>query len=232
MTRVAVLTVLISSLAFAQEGEFELPSFDAPDTAAPDAGPPPAPREPPTPTWLPIGGSLSAMFTAFQEYFMSAELTVLYTALGTPQPSLAVADEVEGWLLQVGGTTFIGAGGGPLCDGTVFCAVRGGVGAAMKVGWARGMPSVSTGVTRTQTMYFGQVDVLFSHFGIESAPLSPGVKTPELLTRLRLGLHLTTNSSRQTSTGFTFLFAAVVQGVPLSRGTQGVSFGLSVGVGF
>lgn len=238
MTRALILLVLISSqLTRAQESEFELPDFVAADAgvAEPSTPPmllPPAPRVPLTPRWGAFGGSATALFTALTEYFVSADFTLLYTVAGTPLPSEAVPGEVEGWLAQVGATAFIGQGGGPLCDGSAFCATRGGGGAALKVGWARGMPSASTGVTRTQTMYFGQVDVAFSYFGIESAPLSPGVQTPELLTRLRAGLHFTSATSRSTSTGFTLLFAAVFQAVPISRGTQGVSFGLSIGVGF
>ncbi|MGV3622772.1 MAG: hypothetical protein ACO1OB_18275 [Archangium sp.] len=235
---VSLVVVLISAAAFAQEDDFALPRFEAADAGVVDLTPPPTPapdtappRTPPTPKWAPLGGSLSAMFTAFQEYFLSAEFTLLFTTVGTPIASPTVSNEYEGWLMQLGGTTFIGTAGGPLCDGSVFCATRGGGGAALKVGWARGLPNVVTGMTRPQTMYFGQLDVMFSFFGIESAPLSPGVQTAELLTRLRLGIHLTTGS-RVTSTGFTFLLAAVIQAVPLSYGTQGVSFGANVGLGF
>ncbi|PZR12693.1 MAG: hypothetical protein DI536_14040 [Archangium gephyra] len=242
MLRALGLTLLLISLrAFAQEADFVLPEFEArdagfpeptpPPTPAPDAVAPAVPRVPPTPRWAPIGGSLSAMFTAFQEYFLSAELSLLFTTVGVPKASETVPHEFEGWLMQLGGTAFVGTAGNAVCDGTVFCATRGGGGAALKFGWARGLPNVSTGATRPQTMYFGQLDVMFSYFGIESAPLSPGLQTAELLTRLRLGVHLTTGS-RVTSTGFTFLLAGVFQAVPVSNGTQGVSFGANFGVGF
>lgn len=248
MTRVCGLLVLISASALAQSAEeFALPDFNASDAGVDDAtetevwpvanAPMPdavatTPTAPPTPTWSRLGGSMAALFTFFTDYFVSAEVTLLYTVVGTPQPSLDAPGEVEGWLAQLGGTSFIGFGGGPLCDGSAFCAARGGGGAAFRVGWARGLPQVSTGLTRTQTMYFGQVDVAFSYFGIESAPLSPGIETPELLTRLRFGLHYTSPTSRVTATGFTIQVAAVAQFIPLSNGTQGVAFGVSGGVGF
>ncbi len=241
MTRALIFTLLIiSPAALAQESDFVLPDFVSTDAgvSAPSEPPlpqlqaPSEPRVPPVPVWGSWGGSATVLFTALTEYFVSADVTLVYTIAGKPLPSELVPGEVEGWLAQLGTTLFLGQGGGPLCDGSLFCATRGGGGAALKVGWARGMPSASTGVTRTQTMYFGQVDVAFSYFGIESAPLAPGVQTPELLTRLRAGLHFTSATNRSTSTGFTLLFAAVFQAVPLSRGTQGVSLGLSAGVGF
>lgn len=233
-----LLLSLISATTFAQESDFVLPEFEARDAGFPEPTPPPTPapdtvtpRVPPTPKWAPFGGSLSAMFTAFQEYFLSAEFSLLVTTVGTPTASETAPHEFEGWLLQLGGTAFVGTAGNAVCDGTVFCATRGGGGAALKFGWARGLPNVTTGYTRPQTMYFGQLDVMFSYFGIESAPLSPGLQTAELMTRLRFGVHLTTGS-RVTSTGFTFLIAGVIQAVPVSNGTQGVSFGANLGIGF
>jgi hypothetical protein len=139
---------------------------------------------------------------------------------------------VEGFLLQLGAQGDYARVGGPRCGGTALCATRGAGGLALKGGWARGLPSVQDGVARAQTMYFGQLDVLVSHFDIESAPLSPGVHTWELVTRLRLGLHFTSDSNRVTTTGVTLLLAAVIEVIPLSSVTQGVSFGANAGIGF
>ena len=228
-----------STAAFAQGEEFPLPEFAAADAGVPSAPPlpepepPPAPpKPPPPPSWSRGGGSLSVLFTALRDYAVTGEISLLGTIAGRPAPSDLVPGEVEGFLLQLGAQGDYARSGGPLCRGTALCATRGAGGLALKGGWARGLPSVQDGVARAQTMYFAQLDVLVSHFDIQSAPLAPGVHTWELVTRLRLGLHFTSESNRVTSTGVTLFLAAVIEAIPLSTGTQGVSFGGSAGIGF
>jgi hypothetical protein len=81
-------------------------------------------------------------------------------------------------------------------------------------------------------MYFGQVDVLLSNFNIESAPLAPGVNAWELIVRGRLGLHFTSDAARTTFTGVTVFVAALVEGIPASSVTKGVTIGACAGIGF
>lgn len=242
MTRGLLLVTLVSAAAWAQGEEFTLPPFEGPSDAglpAPSAPPlpppsslPEPPRPPPPPTWSKLGGSASALFSALRDYSVGAELTLLYAFAGTPGRSPSVPGEVEGALLQAGLQAGYARAGGPLCGGSALCATRISGGVALKGGWARGLPSVRDGVARTQTMYFGELDVLLANFDIESAPLSPGINTWELVTRLRLGLHFTSEASRSTYTGVTLLLAAVLEAIPVSRVTQGISIGGCAGIGF
>lgn len=218
-------------------------SFPADAGVAEQPSPPPLPppvappaaaaprRPPPVPTWTRAGGSVAVLFSALTFHSLGLEASLLGTLVGRPAPSPEVPGEVEGWLLQGGVEGGYARVGGPPCEGSPLCATRisGGLGA--KAGWARGLPQVHDGATRLQTMYFAQLDVLLAHFEIPSAPLSPGVRTWELLTRLRLGLHFTSERSRVTSTGVTFMAAAIVEAVPISSGTQGVSLGFAAGLG-
>lgn len=237
-----LLLTVISSAAFAQVDEYALPQFeDLSDGGLPESTSPPLPelvplpgqaKPPPLPTWSRLGGSASLLFTALRDYYLGAELALLATVGGTPVHSPSVPGEVEGFLFQVGAQGGYGRAGGLLCQGTVMCGRRISGGLALKGGWARGLPNVLSAVARAQTMYFGQLDVLLSHYEIESAPLAPGVRTWELVTRLRVGLHFTSDASRVTFTGVTLLVAALVEAIPLSSSTRGVSFGLCAGIGF
>jgi hypothetical protein len=244
MRRVAFVLTVLSGVAFAQvDADYALPAF-APDAgllqetpalpvtlAPPLPEPTPPPKPPPPPSWSRVGGSATALFTAMRDYFFGGELSLLGTVAGTPQASDFVPGEVEGWVFQVGAQGSYGRAGGPACRGTIFCATRVSGGVTIKGGWARGLPAVVDNVTRFQSMYFAQLDVSLSHFNIESAPLSPGLRTFELLTRLRLGLHFTSEGNRVTSTGVTLFAAAIVEAIPFSSGTQGVSLGACVGFG-
>lgn len=237
-----LLITLVSSAASAQGEEFAMPTFESPGDAGlpapsapplPDAVPLPGPpKPPPPPSWSRFGGSTSVLFSALREYYVGAELALLATLTGIPVPSPSVPGEVEGFLLQLGALGGYGRVGGPQCRGTVLCATRISGGLALKGGWARGMPSVRDSVARAQTMYFGQLDVLLSNFDIESAPLSPGLRTWELLTRLRVGLHFTSDASRVTFTGVTLFAALLLEVIPVSSYTQGVSLGFCAGIGF
>lgn len=233
------MLLMFSGAAFAQGEEFSLPPFEGPaDGGLPDPSAPPLPPAtplpgpPPPPSWSRFGGSASVLFTALREYYLGGEITLLINFAGTPVPSPTVPGEVEGLLFQLGGQAGYGRAGGLRCAGTALCAERISGGLAVKGGWGRGLPSVQTGVARAQTMYFGQLDVLLGNYDIESAPLSPGVNTWELITRLRLGLHFTSDASRVTFTGVTLLGAALVEVIPLSNATRGVSVGACLGMGF
>lgn len=242
--RAAILITLISGLAFAQGEEFSLPEFEenaSPDAGFPEPSTPPMPevakpqgppKPPPDPSWARLGGSVSVLFSALQSYYFGAELTLLATVAGTPVRSPTVVGEIEGFLLQVGGQASYGRVGNLICEGSPFCAQRISGGASVKGGWARGMPSVRDNVARTQTMYFGQFDLLASNFNIESAPLAPGVNAWELIVRGRLGVHFTSDAARTTFTGVTVFLAALVEGIPASAVSRGVTFGFSAGVGF
>lgn len=237
------MLAMVSGVAYAQGEEFTLPPFEEgpadaglPDPSAPPlppvAPPPGPPKPPPPPTWARLGGSASAVFSALENYYLGGELALLVTVFGVPVHSPVVPGEVEGFLLQAGLEGGYGRAGGLVCSGSAFCGTRASGGVALKGGWARGMPSLRDGATRAQTMYFGQVDVLLSNFDIESAPLSPGRNTWELLTRLRVGLHFTSDASRVTFTGVTLFAAAMVEVIAASRFTRGVSLGLCLGIGF
>lgn len=249
-----LICCLCSSAAVAQvDADFALPDF-AQDAGVPAPSPPPLlpptplpgpppgppaaarpqkpPPPPPPPSWSPLGGSTSLQFSGFKDVALTGELSLLAALPTTPHHSDEVPGEVEGALFMVGAQGLYGRVSGELCRGTAFCATRVGGGAVFKGGWARGLPSVKTGVARAQTMYFAELDVLLTHFSIESAPLSPGVRTFELLTRLRLGLHFTSDAARVTFTGVTLLLAGVVEVIPVSSGTQGISFGAAAGIGF
>ena len=237
-----LLLTVLSSAAFAQVNEFALPQFeDLADAGLPVPSSPPLPevvprpgppKPPPPPTWSRLGGSTSLLFTALRGYSLGADLSLLARVAGTPVHSPTAPGEVEGCLLSVGAQGGYGRAGGPLCEGTPLCATRISGGLAVKGGWARGLPSIRDGVARAQTMYFGQLDVLLSHYEIESAPLAPGLRTWELVTRLRVGLHFTSDANRATFTGVTLLVAGIVEAIPVSSGTRGVSFGLCGGLGF
>ncbi len=244
--RAWLLALVVGSTASAQAvEEFALPAFaadagvpDEPEGAdagvpsAPPLLPPPAPVRPPPPRWARVGGSLSLLFTGLTQVFLGGEVTLLGTLAGTPAPSTEALGEAEGWLFQAGVQGGWGRVGAPQCRGSAFCATRAFGGVSFKGGWARGTVSLVDGVTRAQTMYFGQLDVDAAHFDIESAPLSPGRRTWELLTRLRAGLQWTSANTRATTTGVTLLGAAVVEAIPVSDGTQTVSLGFSLGLGF
>ncbi len=239
--RIGLLVVMVlSGAAFAQGEEFNLPAFEGDagvrEPSAPPLPPPVPlpgpPKPPPPPSWSPLGGSASVLFTALTEYYLGAEVSLVATVAGTPAPSPSVVGEVEGFLFQVGGEVGYGRAGGMRCGGTALCATRISGGLAAKGGWARGLPNVRDGLTRAQTMYFGQVDVLLSNYDIESAPLSPGVNAWELITRLRLGLHYTSEGARVTFTGVTLFAAALLEVIPVSTATRGVSIGACFGIGF
>ena len=172
------------------------------------------------------------LVTALTTYFVGGDLSLLVNLFGTPVNSDTVPGEVEGWVFLLGVQGGYGRGGGTACEGGLFCATRASGGVVAKGGWARGLPHVGDSITRLQTMYFAQLDVLLAHYDIPSAPLAPGVKTFELVTRLRLGLHFTGEASRVTSTGITLMAAAIIEVIPVSNGTQGVSLGGCVGAGF
>jgi hypothetical protein len=237
-----LLLSLMSGAAFAQGEEFSMPAFStAADAGLPVPTAPPLPvveprpgppRPPPPPTWSRIGGSTSLLFAGLRDYYLGAELSLLATLAGTPEHSPSVPGEVEGFLFQLGAQGGYGRGGGPLCLGSPPCATRVTFGLAVKGGWARGLPHIGDGVARAQTMYFGQLDVLAGHYEIESAPLSPGVRTWELIARLRLGLHFTSDASRATFTGVTLFLAALIEVIPVSSATRGVSIGACGGIGF
>lgn len=204
-----------------------------------DAGvltPPPLPvpepvRPPPEPRWARVGGSVGVIGSGWRFHSLGLEASLLGTVLGTPAPSADAPGEVEGWVLAAGAEGGWARAGGPIC-GDAFCGTRisGGLGA--KGGWARGLPNARDGVTRLHTVYFAQLDVLLSYFSTPAAPLSPPIRVWELLTRLRLGVHLTTERSRlSSSTGFTFLVAAIVEAIPVSAETRSVSVGLTAGLG-
>jgi hypothetical protein len=253
--RVALLALVLSSPAVAQStppDEFSLPTFD--NAPTPPEPPPPVPqpftpdapqltqpptpqprmlaRPPPEPTWARLGASASLLATGLTGYYVGGDLALMVTVLGTPINSETVPGEVEGWVMQLGAEGAYGKAGTKQCQGALFCATRISGGLVLKGGWARGLPHIGDGITRLQTMYFAQAEVLLSHFLIESAPLVPGVRTWELLTRVRFGLHFTSEASRVTSTGVTLMVAAVIEAVPVSKGTQGVAFGASFGAGF
>lgn len=218
--------------------EFSLPSFGPPPT--PEGEPAPSPTSAPAvsppalrvPTWARLGLMTSVLVTGSDSFFVGADLAMLVTVAGQPKPSDSVPGEVEGWVLQTGLEGGYGRAMRKQCRSSFLCASRGFGGLTLKGGWARGLPAVVDGVTRLQTMYFAQLDTLLSRFDIPSAPLSPGVRTWELLLRLRIGLHFTAEASRVTSTGVTLTGAVVLEAIPVSTGTQGVSVGGSVGVGF
>lgn len=243
MRGLLVVLMLFSGAAFAQSEEFSLPAFQvqAPDAGLPDPSPPPLPqatplpappKPPPAPSWAIVGGSTSVLFSGLQSYSFSIEAALLLLVVSSLEHSPTVPGEVEGFLFQAGLEGVYGWVGGPLCQGTTFCAKRGGGGVALKGGWARGLPNVRDGVARAQTMYFGQLDVLASNYDIESAPLAPGVNTWELLTRLRLGLHFTSEAARATFTGVTLFGAAFIEAIPLSQATRGITIGGCLGIGF
>ncbi|MFT3706585.1 MAG: hypothetical protein QM817_02855 [Archangium sp.] len=255
MRVVALLFLVTSTLAgsaLAQTqppDEFSLPNFDngqpqpieppQPQTQEQQADPsqpPPPPRmnarPPPDPSWTRLGATATLLATGLNGYFFGGDLALMLTVLGTPVSSETVPGEVEGWVLQVGAEGGYGRAGVKQCQGAIFCGNRTSGGFVFKGGWARGLPHVGDSVTRLQTMYFAQAEVLLSYFLIESAPLSPGVKTFELLTRVRIGLHFTGDANRVTNTGVMLMAAAVIEAIPVSKGTQGVSFGLSFGAGF
>lgn len=241
---------LLALPALAQQttpDEFSLPTFTPPPVEQPvnqppvaDPTPPPqAPLNPlpvsrplPDPTWARLGVSASLLVTGLTTYFVGGDLALLVNVLGLPLSSETVPGEVEGWVLLLGAEGGYGRAGGAACEGSLFCASRASGGLLVKGGWARGLPHVGDSITRLQTMYFAQLEVLLAHYNIPSAPLSPGIKTFELLTRLRVGFHFTGDSSRVTSTGITLMAAAVVEVIPVSNGTQGVALGASVGAGF
>lgn len=236
--------LMFAATAFAQQtpDEFALPDFGpppepqpeqpAPQPSPPPAAPQPVSRPPPEPTWARLGVAASLLATGLTTYFVGGDLALLVSVLGTPVSSDTVPGEVEGWVLLLGAQGGYGRAGGAVCEGGLFCAARVSGGLVVKGGWARGLPHVGDSITRLQTLYFAQAEVLLSHYEIPSAPLSPGVRTFELLTRLRFGASFTSEKSRVTSTGITLSVAAVIEAVPASRGTQGVAFGASVGAGF
>ena len=241
VSRGLLLVLLMSTAAFAQGEEFSLPQFDEPDAGLPVPSAPPLPvvapakgppRPPPPPTWARLGGSTSFLIAGLRDYYLGAELTLVAAVAGTPIHSPTVPGEVEGFLFQVGAEGGYGRAGGPSCEGSKPCASRITFGLAVKGGWARGLPHAADGVARAQTMYFGQLDVLAGHYDIESAPLSPGVSTWELVTRLRLGLHFSSDASRATFTGVTLFLAALIEVIPASSTTRGVSIGGCGGIGF
>lgn len=249
MTRaVLLLGLLLGGRALAQAPEeFALPPFEAaaPDAGVerPDAGVPSAPPlpvveapapagAPPPPRWNRLAGFTTLLATGLTQGYLGLEVGVLATVVGTPAPSPEALGEAEGWLLQAGVHGAWGKVATPLCRGTAFCATRTFGGVSVRGGWARGTVALKDGFTRAQTQYFAQLDVDAAYFHIESAPLSPGRDTWELLTRLRLGLQWTAPGARLTTTGVTLLGAAVLEAVPLGDGTQTVSLGASVGFGF
>ena len=243
MRGLLVVLMVFSGAAFAQGEEFSLPAFQEQvvDAGLPDPSAPPLPqvtplpappKPPPAPSWARLGGSTSVLFSGLQSYSFSIEVALLVLVVGTPEHSPTVPGEVEGFLFQAGVEGAYGWVGGPLCQGTTFCAKRGAGGVALKGGWARGLPNVRDGVARAQSMYFGQLDVLASNFDLESAPLAPGVNTWELLTRLRLGFHFTSETARATFTGVTTFAAVFIEAIPVSKATRGITLGGCVGIGF
>ncbi len=243
MRKLLVVLMVFSAEAFAQGEEFSLPAFqDLPaDAGLPDPSVPPMPqgtslpgppKPPPAPSWSRLGGATSVLFSGLQSYSFSIEVALLVLVVGSLEHSPTVPGEVEGFVFMAGAEAAYGWVGGPLCQGTMFCAKRGGGGLALKGGWARGLPNVRDGVTRAQSMYFAQLDVMASNFDIESAPLAPGVNTWELLTRLRLGFHFTSESARATFTGVTTFAAVFIEAIPVSKATRGITLGGCVGIGF
>ncbi len=174
----------------------------------------------------------SVLVTGSDSFFVGGDFSMLLTVAGEPKPSDSVPGEVEGWVLQTGLDGGYGRAMRRQCGRSFLCAARGFGGLTLKAGWARALPGVVTGVARLQTMYFAQLDTLLSRFDIASAPLSPGLRTWELLLRLRIGLNFTPEGTRVSSAGVTFTGAVVVEAIPVSTGTQGVSVGGSLGVGF
>ena len=241
MSRLLILVMAWSGVAWAQVDDFALPQFEGPadaGLAAPSAPPLPeveqiaAPRVPPPPSWSRLGGSAALLVSGLTEYSVGVDLALLVTLVGTPVRSELVLGEVEGWLFQAGLEGGYAKAGGVRCSGPLFCASRILGGLAFKGGWARGLPHAADNVARTQTMYFAQLDVLLGRFEIESAPLSPGLKTWELVTRGRAGLHFTSEASRVTYTGVTLQLAAMVEVIAISSGTRGVTIGGCAGIGF
>ena len=240
MSRLLILIIVSSSAAWAQVDDFALPQFAEADAGLPAPSAPPlpeviplaAPRTPPPPSWSTLGGSAALLVSGLTDYSVGVDLALMATLAGTPVRSEVMLGEVEGWLLQAGVEAGYAKAGGPRCSGPLFCAARILGGLAVKGGWARGLPHAADTIARPQTMYFGQLDVLLGHYEIESAPLSPGLKTWELVTRLRAGLHFTSEASRVTYTGVTVQLAALVELIPVSSGTRGVTIGGCAGIGF
>jgi hypothetical protein len=240
---VAIAVTLVRVVGFAEEPEiYELPNFDPPDAGVvaaptpmePPAPPPaaPTPRPLPPPSWGRISGAASLLATAFTQVFVGADVGLFGTIAGTPADSAEHPGFGEGWLLQVGAHAAWGAVASEWCRGTPLCGSRGLGGLALKGGWARGRLGLTDAVAHPQTMYFAQLDVALSHFSIESAPLSPGRRTWEFLTRVRLGLHWTSPDAASSTGALRLVATIVLEAIPVSDGTQTVSLGASVGLGF
>ena len=220
-----VMMVVGASAAAAQEDEFAHPDFaDAGTAVTPvDAPPAPEPTPPPPPRWSPFTATVNAGLAGLTSYEGWLDGAIYGLAYSTVGVSDAAPGEIEGWLLHVGASGSFGMVGGALCAGSAFCGTRITGGVSARLGWGHGLPGPRDGIARPRFLPFGQLDLLLSHFLIESAPLSPGYSTWEFVTRARGGVMLATG-------GVTFVFAVVVEGIPVGRGTQGVLLGASVGL--
>lgn len=256
MRGLVVTVVLASSAALAQAEEYALPDFAHPDAGAPapqpgadefalpdfarvpSTSPPPlmqgpvqsAPLPPPPPRWAPFSATINAGLAGLTSYEGWFDGGLYGLAYSTQRVSDDQPGELEGWLLQVGASASFGFTGGAFCQGSAFCGNRLTGGGSARLGWGHGTPGVRDGVTRPRFFTFGQLDALLGHFTVESAPLSPGVRTWEFVTRLRGGVMINTGGGTATSSGVTFSFAAVVQLVAVGQGTQGVLLGAAVGL--
>lgn len=212
----------------------EEPAFpsDGGVLVVPPLAPAPSTRPAPPPRWGRISGGVSLLATGLTQVFLGAEVALFGALAGTPAPSENHVGHAEGWLLMAGAHGAWGAVGADGCRGTPLCGTRGLGGLSLKGGWAHGLVDVSDGVAHPQAMYFAQLDVALSRFEIESAPLAPGLSTWELLTRLRLGLHWTSGDAATNSNAFRFMATLVFEAIPVSDGTQTVSLGASLGLGF
>jgi hypothetical protein len=172
------------------------------------------------PFWNKSSVSIAALGLGNKMFYIGAELVVLATTkLGVP----AFKDSIySGWLFM--GGVSIGGGGLNLlaCGEQDLCASRISGGGVLKFGWGEGQ-SEKSGATRIRKMYFVQTEVLLGRFVIPPAPLTRNVSTWELVTRLRLGYQGLVS---------TFHIAAVVEVIPVSLETKGISFGLALGFAF
>jgi hypothetical protein len=177
------------------------------------------------------------MLVALTNLYLGGEVSVLGT-LGTPTRSPSSPGAVEGWLWQVGGQGSLGFVSGTVCRGAGFCGTRGAGGLALKGGWGRGVPD-REGWTTPSLMLYAQLDLLAGYFAIPSAPLVAEVSSWEAVGRLRLGAHFGALGGAPAAPGgapgagrVTLNGALLIEVVPVSRASRGVSVGFLVGIAF
>ncbi len=223
MPALLVITWFLAQAPASSPEDFDLPAFPRPAPATP-----PPPRSKP-PQWSALGFELNGLVLANRGLFLGVEATGL-VRLGQVRHSFEVPGTLEGWLVELGPQFDWGRASGAACLGTEFCGSRYAGGVSGRVGWARGGLSLATGAARPVLMVYGQLEVLGGAFVIPDAPLSPGLVSGELLVRLGVGGHISFRGTAPKKSDLAFNATLLVELIPVSRATAGVSFGGALGV--